>query len=73
MEIRFTVDAQERASARRVVGDAYISRGYVNDLQPLGGDSAHVLVAVHDGTVIGTASTVLRSRGPLPTEKYYPR
>ena len=71
MEIRFPVDANERASALRLVRDAYLSRGYVKDLQPLGGDSVQVLVAVDDGTVIGTASTVLRSRGPLPTEKYF--
>lgn len=81
MEIRFPVDVNERASALLLVSDAYISRGYmdayisrgyVKDLQPLqGGDSTQVLVAVSDGTVIGTVSTVPRSKGALPTEKYY--
>jgi hypothetical protein len=71
MEVRFPADADERACALRLVRDAYISRGYVQDLQPLDGDNTQVLVAVHDGTVIGTASTVLRSSGPLPTENYY--
>jgi len=71
MEIRFPVDANERVGALLLASDAYISRGYVKDLQPFEGDSAQVLVAVSDGTVIGTVSVVLRSRGALPTEKYY--
>jgi hypothetical protein len=71
MEIRFPVDVNERATALLLVSDAYISRGYVKDLQPLGAGSTQVLVAVSDGTVIGTVSTVPRSKSALPTEEYY--
>lgn len=71
MEVRFPVDADERTSALQLASDAYMSRGYVKDLPPLGGDSTHLLVAVSDGRVIGTVSAVIRSDKALPTEEYY--
>jgi hypothetical protein len=72
MEIRFPEDATERTGALMLWTGAYYSRGYVSDLQPRPlAATAEVLVAVHHGVVIGTASLVPGFREPLPTLKYF--
>jgi hypothetical protein len=72
VEIRFPEDARERTCALRLWTGAYSARGYLSDLvaRPLAA-TAEVLVAVHDGEVVGTVSLVRGFSEPLPTQKYY--
>jgi hypothetical protein len=68
VEIRFASSAAEQAAALALVRRMYTHKGYVEDLQPLGGDG-QTIVASSGDEIIGTAAVSLGR--PLPTETYY--
>lgn len=76
--IRLAQNPQEVEAANRLVTNNYIERGFWDDDTPLKsnkflhGGRRHTFVAVRNGEVIGTASTVLDSHDEgLPADKFH--
>ena len=71
MEIRFARDLAEHQAAATLAENAYRARGYVERLDAFDVDGGQVIVAVHDSTVLGTASVAGYANAPLPTASYF--